>query len=146
MRFGESAGPHKPPFPLAAMIDILFLLLLFFMLTSLYADIEGELDITLPTSTEAGEITRLRQDITINVKADGTYVINQITYSAEQVDEILRELAEEYEGEQIIARVDKDAKWDYVSRLLDLCKRHKIWKISFAAQLERAAPAGGATP
>jgi len=146
MRFGESAGPHKPPFPLAAMIDILFLLLLFFMLTSLYAEMEGELDITLPTSTEAGEITRLRQDITINVKADGTYVINQIAYSADDVDRILRDLAEVYEGEQIIARVDKDAKWDHVSRLLDLCKRHKIWNISFAVRREQAAAAGGATP
>ncbi len=146
MRFGESAGPHKPPFPLAAMVDILFLLLLFFMLTSLYAEMEAELNITLPTSKEAGEVKRPKQDIIINVKADGTYVINQIAYSTEQVDQILHDLSKIYEGEHIIVRGDKEAKYDYIIKLLDLCRKHNVWNVSFAVRKERPAAAEAGTP
>ena len=147
MRFSDTAGPHKPPFPLAAMVDILFLLLLFFMLTSLYASREAELNITLPVSKEASDIERQKQEITVNVKADGTYVINQITYSAEQVDEILRVLSEvPYKGEHIIVRGDKEAKYDHIIKLLDLCKRHNVWNVSFAVSKEDAAGAGAGAP
>ena len=146
MRFGETAGPHKPPFPLAAMVDILFLLLLFSMLTSLYASREAELNITLPVSKEASDVERPKQDIIINVKADGTYVINQIAYSAEQVDQILRDLSQVYRGEHIIVRGDKEAKYDHIIKLLDLCKRHNVWNVSFAVSKEEPAGAGAGAP
>ncbi len=147
MRFGESAGPHKPPFPLAAMVDILFLLLLFFILTNVYARREAQLNITLPVSKEAGEVERPKHDVIINVKADGTYVINQIAYSAEQVNQILRVLSEvPYEGEHIIVRGDKDAKYDYIITLLDLCKKHNIWNVSFAVRKQEPAASEAGTP
>jgi len=143
MRFGEKAGPHKPPFPLAAMIDIMFLLLLFFMLTSLYAEMEAELNITLPRSTEAGDIERLPTEIIINVKADGTYVINQISYDQADIDAKLRDISTIYQGNHIILRGDKEAKYDYVIRLLDLCKKHNLWNVSFAVRREEVAEATG---
>ena len=149
MQFGEKAGPHKPPFPLAAMIDIMFLLLLFFMLTSLYAELEAELNITLPKSEEASDIERAVQDIIVNVKADGTYVINQIPCPVPKLDKILRTLAEEYQGNQIIVRGDKDAKYDSIIQLLSLCTKYNIWNVSFAVRKEapdEAEAAGGGTP
>ena len=142
MRFGEAGGPHKPPFPLAAMVDILFLLLLFFMLTSLYAEMEAELNITLPTSEEAADIERKPTEIIINVKADGTYVINQITYDVAGVDDKLGEISVLYKGDHIIVRGDKEAKYDYIIKLLDICKKYDIWNVSFAVRKERAAAAG----
>jgi len=144
MQFGEKTGAQKPPFPLAAIIDILFLLLLFFMLTSLYAQMEVELNITLPTSKEASDIEREPTEIIINVKADGTYVINQIAYTADRVDQILYDLASNYRGQHIIVRGDKEAKYDYIITLLDLCKKHDIWNVSFALRKAETAAASGA--
>jgi biopolymer transport protein ExbD len=144
MRFSEPSGPNKPPFPLAAMIDIMFLLLLFFMLTSLYAQMEAELNITLPKSKQASDIQREPSEIVINVKADGTYVINQISHDVPALDAKLREIASVYSGNHIIVRGDKEAKYDYVIRLLDLCKKYNIWNISFA--VTRQEPAGTAAP
>jgi biopolymer transport protein ExbD len=144
MRFGEKAGPHRPPFPLAAMIDIMFLLLLFFMLTSLYAEMEAELNITLPRSVEGGDIEREPTEVIINVKADGTYVINQITYDLATIDTKLRDLSTLYKGNHIIVRGDKEAKYDYIIRLLDLCKKYNLWNVSFAVRREEAA--GGTAP
>jgi biopolymer transport protein ExbD len=144
MRFSEPSGPNKPPFPLAAMIDIMFLLLLFFMLTSMYAQMEAELNITLPKSTEARDIQREPSEIVINVKADGTYVINQISHDSAALDAKLGEIASAYRGDHIIVRGDKEAKYDYIIRLLDLCKKYNIWNISFA--VHRQEPAGARTP
>jgi biopolymer transport protein ExbD len=145
MQFGEKTGVQKPPFPLAAMIDILFLLLLFFMLTGLYAEMEAELNITLPTSEQAGEVERERSEIIINVMADGTYVVNQISHTAAGLDTILAQLAAApYRGEHIIIRGDKEAKYDYIVTLLDLCRKHDIWNVSFAVR--KTEPTAAAVP
>jgi biopolymer transport protein ExbD len=144
MRFSETSGPQKPAFPMAAMTDILFLLLLFYMVTSLFGKVEAELNITLPKSREARDIEREPSEIIINVKADGSYVINQIAYDENQIDEILRALAKVYRGDHIIVRGDKEAKYDYIIRLLDLCKKYSIWNISFA--VHRQEPSGARAP
>jgi biopolymer transport protein ExbD len=142
MQFGEKTGVQRLPFPLAAMIDIMFLLLLFFMLTSLYAHMEVELNITLPKSKEASDIERETTEVIINVKADGTYVINQISYDQASIDAKLRDISAFYKGNHIILRGDKEAKYDYIIRLLDLCKKYNLWNVSFALSREEAAEAG----
>ena len=92
MRFEEKAGPNKPAFPLAAMIDILFLLMLFFMITSLYSPMEAELNIDLPVSRQADPIERMPKELIVNVTADGKYVLKQIDYNAATLDAKLTEV------------------------------------------------------
>ncbi|MBN1918190.1 MAG: biopolymer transporter ExbD [Verrucomicrobia bacterium] len=149
MRFAGESGPIKPPFPLAAMIDILFLLMLFFMITSLYAKMESELNISLPVSKEGSPIQREPTEIIINVKPDGIYVMKQIEYDLAAFDRKLAELKALPGGldERIIVRGDKEAKYDYIIRLLDLFKKYNIWDVSFAvAKAEETAAATVGAP
>jgi len=150
MRFAGESGPSKPPFPLAAMIDILFLLMLFFMITSLYATMETELNVDLPVSRQADPIERAPKEMIINVTADGTYVVKQIEYDPAAFDSKLVEI-KALEGNldnRIIIRADKNARWESVALLLDVLKKHDILGVSFAmAQAGQPATGpAGATP
>lgn len=149
MRFDTGSGPTKPPFPLASMIDIMFILTLFFMIISLYAKVEAELNITLPVSKEGSPIQRIAGEMIINVSADGKYILKQLEYDLASFDAKLAELQAVEGGlqEHIIVRGDKDAKFDYVIRLLDLFKKYDIWDVSFAVNpVGEAAPAASSTP
>lgn len=71
MNFNTKGGPQRPGFQFAPMVDILFLLLIFFMAASVYSQLESELDITVPTSEVATPIIRAPGEIIINIDKEG---------------------------------------------------------------------------
>ena len=60
---------------LAPMIDVVFLLLIFFMVATTFIEKEKEMGIELP-SAEAGEQSHHDDELIINLRKDGTIVIN----------------------------------------------------------------------
>ena len=58
MNFGSKIGEQRHGFPLTSLIDLLFILLIFFMTASMYAQFEAELDVQVPVSTESVEAAR----------------------------------------------------------------------------------------
>ena len=53
MRFGRRFQDELDGIPMAPLIDIVFLTLVFFMVTSVYSTLESEIDITLPPAASA---------------------------------------------------------------------------------------------
>ena len=145
MNFGNKIEAQRSAFPLTAMIDIVFLLLIFFMATSMYAQFESELTVDIPTSGEASPIEREQFEVIINVTADGKFLINQIerplrkensTEVVESIDEILEKVyfasVNSNSEPHIIIRGDKEANYNEIIQILDACKRRNIWNVSFA--------------
>jgi len=144
MNYGNKIRVQRPGFPLTAMIDAMFLLLIFFMAASMYAQFESELTIDVPTSKEAVPIEREQFEVIINVTSEGKYVINQIerpissdeTDGVESIDAILNKVfyasANTNQQPHIIIRGDKQSSYDAIIKVLDACKRANIWNISFA--------------
>ncbi len=128
-------GRSKRPsvgFQLAPMIDIMFLLLCFFIAAQIYAQWETEIDITLPTA-ETGEMpSRLPSEIIINIRADGTHVVNQRELDREGLQNLLARIVALYPGQPVVIRADLQTPYEYLIRTLDLCRQSDLWNISFA--------------
>ncbi len=128
-------GKTKPPnagFQLAPMIDIMFLLLCFFIAAQIYAQWESEIDIKLPTAA-TGEIPdRLPAEIIINVRQDGVTVVNQRQLKQEGLSDLLTRIVAIYPGQPVLIRADKRTAYEHVIGILDLCRQVDIWNISFA--------------
>ena len=128
-------GKTKPPnagFQLAPMIDIMFLLLCFFIAAQIYAQWESEIDIKLPTAA-TGEIPdRLPAEIIINVRQDGVAVVNQRELKQEGLSDLLTRIVALYPGQPVLIRADKRTAYEHVIGILDLCRQVDIWNISFA--------------
>ena len=71
MKF-SSRQPPAIAIQLAPMIDILLLLLCFFIISWQFNKSETELNVSVPTAQEGAEPTQMRGEIIINVFADGT--------------------------------------------------------------------------
>jgi len=145
MNFGNKIRAQRPGFPLTAMIDILFLLLIFFMTSSMYAQFESELTVDVPTSREAVPIEREQFEVIINVTADGKFVINQIerpissdeaAEGIQSIDEILEKVffasVRSNQQPHVIIRGDKKSNYEAIVKVLDACKRANVWNVSFA--------------
>ena len=139
MNFGSKIGQQRHGFPLTSMIDLMFILLIFFMTASMYAQFESELNVQVPVSTESVDTTRESAEIVVNVTKDGKFIVYQIERSAEELDKMLKTIAEVYEASHIILRGDKETAWQNMVNVIDSCKKADIWNVSFSVIPEEAA-------
>ena len=132
MNFRERAKPRQSEFQLAPMIDVVFLLLIFFIVTWNFARWETEIDVTVPTAKEGAESRRSIGEIIINVREDGDIVVNRQELSKQQLLTKLERIAELYPDQAIILRGDREASYDMIVRVLDICREANIWNVAFA--------------
>ena len=127
----------RPAIQMAPLIDIVFLLLIFFMSAFIFYELETEIDISVPTADEAQEMQRAPGEIIINIREDGTVVVNQRELSYDGLKSMLTRVSELYEGQPVIIRGDKDARHKHIIKVLDICAGSNIWNISFATMKEK---------
>ncbi len=134
MNFRRQSKRASVGFQLAPMIDIMFLLLCFFIAAQIYAQWETEIDITVPTA-ETGEYpSRLPSEIIINLRADGTHVVNQRELDHQELQDLLEQIVALYPGQPVVIRADLQTPYEYLIRTLDLCRQSDLWNISFATK------------
>lgn len=136
MNFRSKNKPVNTGFQLAPMIDIMFLLLCFFIAAQIYAQWESEIDIKLPTAETGEAPSRLPTEIIVNVRQDGTTVVNQRQLAAEELAQLLGRIVKLYPGQPVLIRADKKTDYQYVIGVLDICRKVDIWNISFATAAE----------
>ena len=132
MKFRIRQKPENPGFQMTPMIDVVFLLLCFFVTTQVYSQWETEIDITLPTSRTGQIPQRLPGEIIINLYEDGKVVVNQRALNHDELGTMLKKLAGLFPGQPVLLRADRRTDYDYVVQVLDRCREADIWNISFA--------------
>jgi len=132
MNFRSHMKPENLGIAIAPMVDVVFLLLIFFLLTWNYARQELELTVTVPEANEGQEGRPSPGDVIINLNTDGTIVVNRSAMTLEQLREMLSKLAGLYPNQAVLLRVDVDSRGEDIVRVLDACSAAKIWNVAFA--------------
>lgn len=132
MNFGSKFPSDSPGFMMAPMIDVIFLLLLFFMSASVFTQIESEMDVTLPEASEAATMDRAPSEIIINVKQDGTIVVNQRRLTLEELETMLHRVADIFASQSVIIRGDAGTPLGRAIDVLNVCAKANIYNVSFA--------------
>lgn len=133
MRFGQNTPEQPDAIQLAPLIDIVFLILIFFMVTSVYGALESEVDITLPTADSAIQSDRNHGEIFINLRADGAIIVNDQEHTVPELQELLDRVADLFPGGAVIIRGDQSAMLGRAIEVLDCCRKADIQNVSFAA-------------
>lgn len=132
MNFRGSIQNSAPGFQIAPMVDIVFLLLIFFLVTWNFSRNETELDVKVPKAREGKETRRAVGEVILNVKADGSVVMNRRTMNAEALGEALKKIAALYPDQAVILRGDETTDYRHVVEVLDICRQANIWNVAFA--------------
>jgi biopolymer transport protein ExbD len=136
MKFRRRSKSVSMGFQLAPMIDIMFLLLCFFISAQIYAQWETEIDITLPTAITGDMPDRLPSEIIVNIRRDGTTVVNRRELDKQELSDLLTRIVALYPGQPVLIRADLETPYEHVIRALDMCREADIWNISFATAAE----------
>src|ERR671928_1787961 len=107
MNLRKHAVPTHPGIQLAPLVDVLLLLLIFFLLTWNAARNENELDVKVPKASEAKEKPAPIGDVVVNVKADGNVVVNRRTLSGPELQELLKNLVQLNPEQAVVIRGDE---------------------------------------
>lgn len=137
MKFTQQA-PSPIALQLAPMIDILLLLLCFFIASWQYSQSETELKVSVPTAQEGADSNRQRGEIIINILADGSIRVESVGVDLEQLRAKLAPIAIEFKNQPVRIRGDGGVPYQRIVEVIDTCQKAGIWNISFATQ--RPAP------
>lgn len=118
-------------FQIAPMVDVLLVLLCFFILTWNFARKEMELDVKVPTADNGAEPVLDVNQTVLNLKADGSMVMNTKPVSDEELGAKMETLAKINPDYAIILRGDENVPYKYVARVLDICRGAGIWNVAF---------------
>ena len=131
MKLRRRAEPLVMGFQIAPMVDVLLVLLCFFILTWNFARKEMELDVRVPTAENGGEPSLDVNQTVLNLKADGSMVMNTKPITFDELDKRMATLAKINPDYAIILRGDENVAYNYVARVLDVCRGAGIWNIAF---------------
>ena len=111
-----------PNFNMSSMTDIVFLLLIFFMLTSTLVTVSA-IDVLLP---KAGGKTENNNAVAVSITNESLFYINKTKVtSAELENKILQEVGPE-KKKTIVIRGDQDVPYKNVMKVIDVANRNKL--------------------
>jgi len=126
------------------MMDIIFLMLFFFITTSVFSQWEYEINITLPSAQSGKVPDRLPGEIIINITRDGRVSVNQQDLTLDALRARLDRLARYFPGQPVVLRADKETRYEDLIKVVDTCRKADIWNFSMATSEEK--PAATETP
>ena len=132
MSFAEPEQPPRRAVPLAPMLDVLFLLLIFFVTTSSFRAQEQQLDVNLPAAQAADDAEPQRTEVVINVKKDGSILLDPSEQTIDQLRQTLRQLVEDFPNERVIIRGDKKVTYDRIVQVMDTARAAGVKHVYFA--------------
>jgi len=134
MNFRARSGAGVPGFQIAPMIDVVFLLLCFFVTAQVFAQWETEIAVKLPTAEAGTPPRRLPGEIILNVTAEGRVILNGQELTGRMLQDRLRRVVRHFPSQPVLIRADKATDYEHVIRVLDSCRKVQIWNVSFATR------------
>ena len=123
---------NQMAFQFAPMVDIIFILLVFFIVLTVYAQWEKNVPLTLPTADSGITTKRQQGEIILNVNSKGEVFINDRSVSREELNNLLTDVSKNFPDQAVIIRADMDSAYKHFVSVVDVCKSCDIWNIFLA--------------
>ncbi|MCA9229243.1 MAG: biopolymer transporter ExbD [Planctomycetales bacterium] len=134
MRFPHYGRSRSIEFNVTPLIDIIFLLIIFFLVSSHLAQQETQLELPLPVAASGHEATgRKSPRVTINLLSDGRLFLGSDEVVADELPRRLQvEREQTSEAIEVRIRADRHIEYQHVEPLLLACVQAGVWNVSFA--------------
>lgn len=122
MLIGKKQDEGGPTIEMTPIIDMVFLLLIFFLVATTYQQSERELAIALPEAEAAGPISTMLREIIINIDSNGTIIVGGQTLTLEELRTLVADAVRVNPDQKVSVRGDKDLAYGEIARVLGVCK------------------------
>lgn len=123
----------NPEFSLAAMTDVILLLLIFFMITSSVAS-QSAIDVKLPKGEN--QAPNVPDPLTVSIKPDGSYFVDDNAITKEQLEVVITSKLAGNANPSFTIRADQDCLHKDVVYVMEIAERNK-YNIAIATTQEQ---------
>ncbi len=115
MKFKRTVRPDEEGIPITNLVDVLFLLIVFFMLSTVLSFDRG-IGVTLPETQTAGRISN--KGVSILVSRDGAVFVDGAGVSLDRLGEVVKE-KRKTSGSNVILKSDRETKYQAIADVMD---------------------------
>jgi biopolymer transport protein ExbD len=108
------------------MVDILFNLLVFFLLATSIKQAEREMQVALPVASSGAPISAMVKELIINIDAQGGVIVDGAPVDDAQLRQILDAAVSVNPDQKVTIRGDKATPYAQIAHVLDLCKSARV--------------------
>jgi len=125
--------------PLTPLIDIIFILIVFFLVATTFYTEERDLEIRLPEGTE-GDLVAQQEDLyVINVREGGVITVASRIVTMQELESELRSLPQG-DAPKVEIRGDTNARHGKIMRIMNLCKECGVSDYALTQRIVRETP------
>jgi biopolymer transport protein ExbD len=129
---------------LTPMIDVLFTLILFFMVAAKFSEIDHELEVDLPLVAEAGTTTvEKKSPRMILVQADGQVRLDGQVIATDELTLQLKSAAGTDSELQVVIQGDKDCPFQHIAATMAACREAGVAELGISVQTASTALGSG---
>ena len=144
--------PKDVAMQMTSFIDIVFLLVIFFMIVTDMSEMEGE-QMTLPIAYQAVDDKNAPKGrIIVNVNREGKFRVMGEEYTPQKLESFLLRAATEsgrddkqFIKQAVKIRADANVSYKYVQKVMLSCMKAEIWKVSFGVSPKDNTTTGAPT-
>lgn len=125
---------EEPQINLTPMVDVVFLLIIFFMVGAKFSEIEQKFDVDLPTAAPMETMSRQPDPIVVTVSRTGEVAFNGDEVTAAELREKLMAAKSAWADQPVLIRGDGEGRFQAVIDVMDLCRELQIKRFSLAFQ------------
>jgi biopolymer transport protein ExbD len=129
---------EPPSLNLTAMLDVMFVLIIFFVLNTKFMDEEREIALHVPQVADRGVLGTTPERKTINVYRDGAITLDQSPVTLEDLTARLASARSQSPRLGVVVRGDGEGQFQLVAAVLNACKQAGIGDLGISVRLASA--------
>lgn len=135
--------PDAIGFQLAPMLDVVFLLLIFFVVTQKFILNEQDLKVKVPTAPKSTEeASRAIDEIIINAREENGELIVTIdreVFTLDKLSAMLKRMVAVNPNQPVRIRGDADMRWQRMTDVITVCTQAGVSQVSFSKQMPKSS-------
>ena len=144
MRIRVPTDDSEAGISLTSMLDVVFNLLVFFLVATTMAEEEREIGVQLPGTSSFRPLSAPPQQLIVNVKDDGSTIVSGRTYDPQALSQLLTKTAKDDPDRIVLIRADERGPHKYFAGVARLAKQAGIKEVKIGYLVQEQQ--GGAGP
>ena len=125
---------EQPSLNLTPMIDIVFLLIIFFMVGTKFTELERKIGLRVPEVTDRGALTAAPERKVVSVYRDGRIELDKRPVTLAELTEQLADVRRQYPDLGVLVRGDFRGPYQNVAAVLNACKQAGVRDLNLSVQ------------
>lgn len=134
----KTSHDEQPTLNLTSMIDVVFLLIIFFMAGTKFTELERKIGLKVPQVNDRGTLTAAPEKKIVSVYQDGQIMLDKQLVSIAELTSRLNAARQQYPDLGVMVRGDGAGQFQRVAEVLNACKQAGVADLAISVRLNQS--------